>query len=261
GWRRQHLVPMAHPAGQLRSRLADALKQRHRVEDGQLRVAVLAPVRQAHFAAKLKGHELLSIADAQHRHALRIERGVGVGSALLIDAGRPARQDEAARLAGHQCLDRRIERHDLAVDVALAHAPGDQLGVLRAKIQNEDEFARRFGIRCGFKSGIEGHTFATWAERTVFTCAVEQTRRPCAESFTAEAVTSNRRAYSEKTRTVADIKRRERRRTLFLSTRHQYTRKCGRLSILCRASFDGGVNSPLRPSPPPSLDALRALSE
>ena len=56
------------------------------------------------------------------------------------------------RLERHRLLGGRVERQHLAVDLRLAHAPGDQLAVLRAEIEHDDGVE---GRRRGLNGGIE----------------------------------------------------------------------------------------------------------
>ena len=66
--------------------------------------------------------------------------GVAVRSAGVVDAGRPAGEDQAARLQFGDAGGRQVVAHDLAEDVLLAHPPGDELAVLRAEVEDENEF-------------------------------------------------------------------------------------------------------------------------
>ncbi len=74
------------------------------------------------------------------------------GAPWLVDAGRPAGEDDAPGSQLANALGRDVVPHDLAVDVLLAHAPGDQLGVLRAEIEDQHSFvgdqAGRLGLCC-----------------------------------------------------------------------------------------------------------------
>ena len=67
------------------------------------------------------------------------QRRVGARGAVGVDRRRAAGQDDRLRLAGQDLRDRRRVRHDLGVDVRLAHPAGDQLGVLRPVVDDEDE--------------------------------------------------------------------------------------------------------------------------
>ena len=89
-------------------------------------------------------HGLLAVADAEDRHAGGIESGGGSGAPRSITEAGPPERMIALRLH----LARRprlglLERHDLAIDALLAHAPGDQLGDLGAEIDDQDVVVHR----------------------------------------------------------------------------------------------------------------------
>ena len=67
--------------------------------------------------------------------------------AFFIDAARPARQDDADRALRLDVVDRGIERKNLAVDRQLAQPPRNQLGELRAEIQDENGLMGHVGCR------------------------------------------------------------------------------------------------------------------
>ena len=67
-----------------------------------------------------------------------IHQGVGVLIVVGADAVRAAAKDDAFGIAGGYLVERRVVRQNLAIDVALANPPCDQLGVLRPKIENDD---------------------------------------------------------------------------------------------------------------------------
>src|SRR5439155_5921730 len=103
-----------------------------------LRVAELAYHAILDGAAQLRGHRLHSVADAQHRRA-RLPCGLGrARRSALGDALRAARKDDPRRreIANERVAN--IERLNLAVDVELAHAARNQLGVLRSEIEDQD---------------------------------------------------------------------------------------------------------------------------
>ncbi len=106
--------------------------------DAQLGLAELARAGARDGAAQLEGHELGAVADAQHRHAQVEERRVGARRVVDVDAHGTAREDQAARPARADLVERRVEGDELRVDVALPHAARDELPVLRAEVEHED---------------------------------------------------------------------------------------------------------------------------
>src|SRR3990167_3656475 len=90
------------------------------------------------LAAQLLGHGLHAVADTKNRyteveHGFRCTRAVGFMHRL-----RATGEDDAARGEGTDVIVAHIERVQLAIHADLAHAAGDQLGVLGAEIQNQD---------------------------------------------------------------------------------------------------------------------------
>ena len=86
-------VAMAHPdllrAGEPGEQRVGGVVQFQRGE------AVLALLALAHFAAQQVRHELLPVADAEHRLAAAKDRRVHRGTAGVVDAARPAGDDDA----------------------------------------------------------------------------------------------------------------------------------------------------------------------
>jgi hypothetical protein len=128
-------VAMAHPDLLL---VFDLGQEPRRVEDAQGGEAVLALLRRDDLAAEEVGHELDAIADAEDRDAELEDALVRVRRALAVNALRPAREDEGRRFRLADRGDRRRIRQDLRVDAELADLPGDELGVLRPEIEDED---------------------------------------------------------------------------------------------------------------------------
>ena len=119
------------------------------------RWAVLARFARRYLPAKLFGEELHAVADAEHRqpaleHVVRRAR-----RPFFVDARRPAREDERARMEPLDLLLGRVVRDQLAVDVALAHPPRDEHAVLRAEVEDDDRLGPlRVAMRRGsFGSG------------------------------------------------------------------------------------------------------------
>ena len=84
------------------------------------------------------GHGLFAVADAEHRNAGLIDRHGRQRRILVEHRGRAAGEDDRLRLEPGHALLGLGERHDLAIDARLAHAPRDELGYLAAKIEDED---------------------------------------------------------------------------------------------------------------------------
>ena len=79
------------------------------------------------------------------------------GGALGVHRRRAAGEDHRDRVLGEHLGHRHRVRHDLAVDLRLADAAGDELGVLRAEVDDEDGAVRWGGHRVsGLPSGPSG---------------------------------------------------------------------------------------------------------
>ncbi len=87
-------------------------------------------------AAALTGH------NGEHRNLQGIDqRPVDPRRAVLVDAGRAAGQDHAPQRCILPCGNIRGVGQNFAVHAHLAHAPGYQLVVLAAEIENDDLLA------------------------------------------------------------------------------------------------------------------------
>ena len=104
-------------------------------------VAEFPGVAAFHLSAQLHGHGLHAVTDAQHGHA-QLEDGVGGAVIHFIDAGMATGEDDALELAVGGVLPDPVAADvtgmDFAVDVGFADAPRDELGDLRAEIQDQD---------------------------------------------------------------------------------------------------------------------------
>ena len=137
----EHLIAVAHPDGGL-GRVA--AEERVRVGHGERGPAVFAGVGPAaDFAAEVMGEELHAVADAEDGDA-EVEQGrVELRGVRLVHARRPAGEDDALRVELPDAIGREIAADDLTEDVQLPHPPGDELGELRAEVEDEDEFGLR----------------------------------------------------------------------------------------------------------------------
>jgi hypothetical protein len=102
------------------------------------RVTELAMRRGRHAPAQRVRHQLHAVADAEHGHAQAHHAGIALRRTGFRHALRAAGEDDAGGPASLERLERRVERQNLAVDGQLAQAPRDQLGELRAEIENEN---------------------------------------------------------------------------------------------------------------------------
>jgi hypothetical protein len=138
-----NLVAVAHPDLEhamafRRAEILDVLEQVGVAMGAHLGVAEFAVIAPLDLAAQLHGHSLHAVADAQHRHA-QVPHGLRRAQLVVfIGTGVAAGQDDGlgGELADEVVGD--VVRVDLAIDVRLADAAGDQLRDLRAEIKNED---------------------------------------------------------------------------------------------------------------------------
>ena len=138
------LVAVAHPdlgAGRY------AREQRVGIHDLAIRPPVLPGRGPADAAAKRVARQLHAVADAEHRNAEAEERRIAPRRAFVVHARRAPGEDDAPRSQFADPRRRDVVADDLAVDVLLADAAGDQLGVLRAEVEHEHPFGLLAG--CG----------------------------------------------------------------------------------------------------------------
>ena len=100
------------------------------------------------LAAEIAGDELRAVTDAEHGHAGVVDRGVDRRRAVDVHRRGTAREDDRLRLASRASRRSASMRGTISrVDVRLAHAPGDQLRVLRPEVDDENECrADRHGV-------------------------------------------------------------------------------------------------------------------
>ena len=137
---------MAHPGdaglGQTLEERADSIEER-------LGLAVLpggVVLGLGDFAAQSVGDELAAVANAQNGHAPGKDLGIHMGGLLQIDGVGAAGEDDADGVHGLQLAEGRGKRLDFAIDIAFTDAAGDQLVILAAEIQNNDQFMCHGGI-------------------------------------------------------------------------------------------------------------------
>ena len=129
---------VAHPDRLL---AVEAGEQRIVGGDADVGRAVFAVIERDDVAAELVGHQLGAVADAQDRDLAGPDGRIGARGALVVDRVRAAREDDRAGPAALEFGVRRVVRQELAVDVELADAPGDELGELAAEVEDDDGLA------------------------------------------------------------------------------------------------------------------------
>ena len=101
-------------------------------------VPVLAGAGASDRSAQGLSHGLESVADAQDRHSGVEEGRINGGGAVGVDRGGATGEDDGRRLLVQHGGGAHGVGHDLGVDTGLAHAAGDELGVLGAEVHHED---------------------------------------------------------------------------------------------------------------------------
>jgi len=118
-----------------------------RLRHVQVGAAVLAGAGVVDRAAEGACHQLEAVAHAEHGDAGLEDLAVEAGGALLVHGRGAAGEDDRRRVLGEHLLDRHGARHDLAVDPGLADATGDELGVLRTEVDDQDGVGGGGGVR------------------------------------------------------------------------------------------------------------------
>ena len=129
-------VTVAHPDPQL-SRYAGQQGSRRR--DRGVGPAELAQPGPGDVPTQCASHGLEAVADAEGRHPGREQLRIDLRSSRRVDRLRAAGQDDRLRPARDDLGHRGGVRHDLGVDASLAHPPRDELRILGAEVENDDE--------------------------------------------------------------------------------------------------------------------------
>lgn len=107
--------------------------------DGQRGTAVLTGAGVVDGATEGGGHELEAVAHAEDRDTGLEQRAVETGGVFGVDRRGTAGEDDRLRVLGEHLRHRHGGRHDLAVDPGLSDPAGDELGVLCAEVDYEDD--------------------------------------------------------------------------------------------------------------------------
>ena len=132
-----HTIAVAHPHG-VAAPCPDPVEERGFGRRLDLRSAVFGMVAGLDRAAELHRHQLLAIADAEHRDA-GLEHGLRRARRThLRHRGRAAGEDDGFRPYPVEDRLRQLERHDFAVNPGLAYAARNELRDLRAEVDDEN---------------------------------------------------------------------------------------------------------------------------
>ena len=132
-----HFIAMAHPNVERVWRIILNAACQLAVDGFNLRITEFTLVARANFAAQVVRHKLHAVADAQNRNAQIKNTGISLIIGF-VNGIRAAGEDDAFRIEGFDFFQRHVERMQFAVNVGFSHAAGDQLGNLRAEVENKD---------------------------------------------------------------------------------------------------------------------------
>ena len=125
---------MAHP-----DRLLDGeLAKQSRLLRLELGLPVLGDIVRLDLATEIARHQLHPVADAERGDAEREDAGVDVRGALDVHGRRAAGEDQRQRIPPPHLVRGDAVADELGIDARLTDAPGDQLGVLAAEVDDED---------------------------------------------------------------------------------------------------------------------------
>ena len=134
---------MAHPDIQLRLTVRvymvlDILQQARRLVHCDPRVTELLESGRQNLAAQLGRHGVQAIADSQHGNVQVKNHGWRLRSVFGVNRLRTTGQDDALWCEASDLAVVRIPGPDFTINSALPDPPGNQLGVLRTEIQDQD---------------------------------------------------------------------------------------------------------------------------
>ena len=114
-----------------------------RIENGERALAKLPLLPAFHLATHGLGHHLQSVTDRQHRHTEPEHALVRQRRIPVVYAAGSSRKDDPAGIHRLDLGRRRAKWQDHRIDIALADASRDELGVLGTKIKNDSRCTTR----------------------------------------------------------------------------------------------------------------------
>src|SRR5439155_21944705 len=100
--------------------------------------AVLAPSGEDDLAPEMMRHLHQSITNSEHRNAYRKDFRINLGRAFVVNAGRATGKNDSIWIKIFDLSGGKIERNYFGIDLKLANAARNDLGVLRSEIENEN---------------------------------------------------------------------------------------------------------------------------
>ena len=131
----RNLVAMTHPYIQRMRCLILNTAGKITIHRFHLRIAKLALVSRRNRAAQMMRHELHAITNTQHRHTQSKNTRISLIVRIINRIG-PAGKNNALWLKSANLGKRHIIRMQFTIHMRLAHAAGNKLRYLRAKIEN-----------------------------------------------------------------------------------------------------------------------------
>src|SRR5688572_25491627 len=132
---RLDVVSMTHPHGDALA-ITKPIEEPVGLEDLELGASILSrPWRD--FAALEMGDELHPVADPKHGCDVE-QRWLGAWTVVIVHRARPPAENDSSGLPFSNPLERAGGRMNLRVYARLTNAPGNELGELRAVVENEN---------------------------------------------------------------------------------------------------------------------------
>ena len=158
----RHLIAMAHPD---RGERRDAAQQSFGGTDLESSSSVFPCRSGLDDATEQFAAQLHSVTNAQYRNTQFKQSRIAARRPRLADAGRPTRKDDALGSKRTKGFQRGRGSHQEAECTGLSHSARDELGILAAKIEDQDGFM--WGGNGGFLEDDEAEATIQTAQNTL----------------------------------------------------------------------------------------------
>src|SRR5210317_1317358 len=148
-----NMITVAHPDRAVTIDKKAVKKRAGRIFRQKVGMTILALACRHDPATEMVTHQLHAIADTQHGDPHFEEFFLYRRCAPVINGLRPPGKDDPR---GIECLDlsqAHIKRMQLAVDMRFTHPSGNQLGVLRSEVEDQNLFRMDIHINRGLGAG------------------------------------------------------------------------------------------------------------